>query len=67
MKVNGSNVLLNDLEDKSIEKLLSYLNININRVVIELNGNIIEKEKIADIILNESDKIEIIHFVGGGS
>jgi len=35
-------------------------------VAIELNEEIIDKKKIAKIKLNKNDKIEIVHFIGGG-
>jgi thiamine biosynthesis protein ThiS len=36
------------------------------KVAIELNQEIIDKKKINKIILKKKDKIEIVHFIGGG-
>jgi thiamine biosynthesis protein ThiS len=36
------------------------------KVAIELNQEIINKKNISKIILKENDKIEIVHFIGGG-
>lgn len=35
------------------------------RIVVELNGEILPKDKF-DTILNEGDRVEIVCFVGGG-
>ena len=42
------------------------LNIPLNKIAIELNEIIVDKKKIKNIILKKDDKIEIVHFIGGG-
>lgn len=64
MKVNGNEMNIENI--KNITELLSNLKINENRVVVELNGNIITKEDYRNVNLNENDTIEVISFVGGG-
>ena len=54
--INGTN--LNDL--------LNKLKIQKNKVAIEVNGEIIEKKKYENLILNSADTVEIVHFIGGG-
>jgi len=66
MIINGENIKLSVLEKPDIESLLKYYNLNSMRVAIELNGHIIKKSVFNNIILNDQDVIEIIHFVGGG-
>lgn len=64
MKVNGKKM---DMEDiTTISSLLSKLGVNENKVVVELNKEIINKEKYSKINLQEDDVIEVISFVGGG-
>jgi len=46
--------------------VLKNLKIPLNKVAIELNEEIIDKKKIKNIKLNKNDKIEIVHFIGGG-
>ncbi|MFL2854055.1 MAG: sulfur carrier protein ThiS, partial [Candidatus Pelagibacter sp.] len=46
--------------------LVKNLNIPIKKVAIEHNQEIIDKKKINRIILKKNDKIEIVHFIGGG-
>ena len=36
------------------------------KVAIELNQEIVDKKKIKSINLKNNDKIEIVHFIGGG-
>ena len=50
----------------SILDLLKNLKIPIKKVAIELNQEIMDKKKINRIILKKNDKIEIVHFIGGG-
>ena len=46
--------------------LVKNYNIPLKKVAIELNQEIIDKKKLDKIILKENDKIEIVHFIGGG-
>ena len=46
--------------------LIKILKIPLKKVAIELNQEIIDKKKIDKIILKKNDKIEIVHFIGGG-
>ena len=46
--------------------LIKNLKISIKKVAIELNQEIIDKKNISKIVLKKNDKIEIVHFIGGG-
>ena len=46
--------------------LIAKLKTPIKKVAIELNEEIVDKKKLNKIILKENDKIEIVHFIGGG-
>jgi sulfur carrier protein len=50
----------------NLNELLNQLKIQKNKVAIEVNGVIIEKNKYPNKILNKNDKVEIVHFIGGG-
>jgi thiamine biosynthesis protein ThiS len=64
IKVNGK---VKSIPAKySISDLVKILNIPIKKVAIEHNQEIIDKKKINRIILKKNDKIEIVHFIGGG-
>lgn len=50
----------------SLQALLEQLGMKADRVAVELNRNIVPRDKWADTNLNDSDHLEIVHFVGGG-
>ena len=50
----------------NLYKLINKLNIPIKKVAIEVNKEIIDKKKINKIELKNNDKVEIVHFIGGG-
>ena len=64
IKLNGKNILINN--NYSLEKLLNKLEIQLKMVAIELNKKIIDKTKVKKIKLKENDRLEIVHFIGGG-
>ena len=64
IKVNGK--FKNVTENYKISNLVKDLKIPIKKVAIELNQVIMDKKKISKIIIKKDDKIEIVHFIGGG-
>ena len=50
----------------NLNELLNKLKIQKNKVAVEVNGVIIEKNKYPNLILNKDDKVEIVNFLGGG-
>ena len=64
IKVNGKKFQL--IKKTSIKSLLNKQKIPIKMVAIELNKKILDKSKIGKIYVKENDKIEIVHFIGGG-
>ena len=64
IKVNGKKVVFN--KNQTIETLIKKHKIPLNKVAIELNKKIIDKKKINRIKVKNNDKIEIVHFIGGG-
>ena len=64
IKINGKFSLIN--ENLTLSSFLEKLKIPIKKVAIELNQEIIDKNKINKIKLKKNDKIEIVHFIGGG-
>ena len=62
-EVNGKYEEINDVN------LLDYLIKNkyrVDRVVVDFNGNIVKKANFEKINIQNTDKIEIVCFVGGG-
>ena len=64
IQLNGDSYKINC--GTNLNELLNSLKIQKNKVAIEVNGQIIEKNKYPNLILNENDKVEIVHFIGGG-
>ena len=64
IQLNGHSYEIND--GTNLTDLLNKLKIQKNKVDIELNGSIIEKKRYSNLILNKDDKVEIVHFIGGG-
>jgi thiamine biosynthesis protein ThiS len=64
IKINGKIKSIS--QDSNLSIVLKNLKIPLNKVAIELNEEIIDKKKINKIKLNKNDKIEIVHFIGGG-
>jgi sulfur carrier protein len=50
-----------------LSELLNALELKADRVAVELNGEIAPRTQWAFLTVGEGDKIEIVHFVGGGS
>jgi thiazole synthase/sulfur carrier protein len=50
----------------TLAALLDQLALKSDRVAVELNHDIVPRDRWADTILNDADKLEIVHFVGGG-
>ena len=64
IQLNGDPYEIND--GINLNELLNKLKIKKNNVAIEVNGEIVEKKKYPTLILNKNDKVEIVHFIGGG-
>ena len=64
IKLNGKPIVV----DKGIKlnNLIKKFKYPLNNIAIEKNNLIVEKKKINKIILKSNDKIEIVHFIGGG-
>ena len=64
IQLNGDLYEIND--GTNLNELLNKLKIQKNKVAIEVNGEIIEKNKYPNLILNKGDKVEIVQFIGWG-
>jgi len=64
IKLNGKFSTIN--ENLRLSIFLKELKIPLKNVAIELNQEIIDKNNLKTIKLKNNDKIEIVHFIGGG-
>ena len=50
----------------TLAALVEALGMKADRVAVELNRDIVPRDRWADTKLNEGDRLEVVHFVGGG-
>jgi thiamine biosynthesis protein ThiS len=62
--VNGQDREVAD--GAAIADLISQLDLKPERVAVELNRNILRRVEWSNTTLKDGDKVEIVHFVGGG-
>jgi len=64
IQLNGDPYEINGRTN--LNELLNKLKIQKNKVAIEVNGEIVQKDKYQNLVLVKGDKVEIVHFIGGG-
>tara|TARA_B100000965_G_C19510638_1_gene721750 strand:- start:1018 stop:1230 length:213 start_codon:yes stop_codon:yes gene_type:complete len=64
IKLNGKFKVIN--KNSTLFNIIQKNKIPLKKVAIELNQEIIDKKKLKNINLKSNDKIEIVHFIGGG-
>lgn len=53
-------------EATSLQALLRLLELQEDRVAVELNRSIVKRDRWSDTLLRDHDRLEIVQFVGGG-
>jgi thiamine biosynthesis protein ThiS len=51
----------------SLTALLEHLGMKADRVAIELNRQIVARDRWPETPVSDGDRLEIVHFVGGGA
>ena len=64
IKINGKIKTIN--KNSKLSNIIKNFKIPIKKVAIELNQEIVYKKKLNKINIKKNDKIEIVHFIGGG-
>ena len=64
IKLNGKFIKIQD--KTTLLSLVTKLKVPINKVAIELNETIVNKKLLGRTKIKKNDKIEIVHFIGGG-
>ena len=62
--VNGENLEVSNVE--TLQDLLKELQIEPQRVAVEINVSIVKKSDYSTFKLSEGDRVEIVNFIGGG-
>ena len=63
MMINGKKY---NYKDITVEELVKELDLDKDKIVVEVNLDIIPKDKFNTTTLREEDKVEIVAFIGGG-
>ena len=64
LTINGEE---KEIAAGSVAELVAHLGMKADRVAIELNREIVPRDRWASTSLRDGDKLEIVHFVGGGT
>jgi thiamine biosynthesis protein ThiS len=63
IRVNGE---ARDVSSSTLAELVEDFKLAAERVAIELNHEVIRRTLWRETVLREDDRVEIVHFVGGG-
>lgn len=64
LTINGESREFSSIS--TVAELVSQLGMKADRVAIELNRDLLPRDRWASTQLSDGDKLEIVHFVGGG-
>ncbi len=64
MQINGEEKELPT--EITLSSLVQFLNLPHDRLAIEVNRIVVPRQHWGETTLYENDKLEIVHFVGGG-
>jgi thiamine biosynthesis protein ThiS len=64
VELNGKTTELTDI--KTVGDLIRSKDLKPQMVAVELNGEIVPREQFDEQPLSDGDRLEIVHFVGGG-
>lgn len=53
-------------EELDLESLIEHFSLPHKRIAVELNNNVISRSEWGAVKVNDGDKLEVVHFVGGG-
>ena len=64
IRINGKYI---KIQDKiTLLNLMKKFKVPLKKVAIELNRSIVDKKSLGKIKIRKNDKIEVVHFIGGG-
>ena len=62
--LNGENYPLHD--GATVAALVAALALQGRRIAVEVNEEVVPKSRHADYRLNDGDRVEVVHAIGGG-
>lgn len=63
VKINGQQA---EAAGKTVAEIVTEKGLNVQRVAVELNGDIVKRSDFDKVVVKEDDSMEIVNFVGGG-
>tara|TARA_Y100001958_G_C20983738_1_gene373927 strand:- start:520 stop:738 length:219 start_codon:yes stop_codon:yes gene_type:complete len=66
IKINLNGRVISIPTNTTVSKVIKNIKVQTNKIAIELNRKIIDKKRINKLHLKNNDKLEIVHFIGGG-
>jgi len=66
LEINGELVDVTLRSAESLRDLLVFLGQKSDQVIVEINGELYRESAFDEVILKPLDRIEILHFIGGG-
>jgi thiamine biosynthesis protein ThiS len=66
LQINGDEREFN-ISPLTLAALVETLGMKPDRVAVELNRDIVPRDRWSQTALNDGDRLEVVHFVGGGS
>ena len=67
LRINGEEQNFDSPSPFTLAALVESLGMKADRVAVELNRDIVPRDRWSDTTLNDGDQLEVVHFVGGGS
>lgn len=64
LEINGEQ---REVPSRSLQELVEFLNLKPEQIAIELNRVVVRRREWSSTALKERDRVEIVHFVGGGA
>lgn len=66
LQINGEEKTFDSPHPFTLATMVESLGMKPDRVAIELNRDIVPRDRWAETTLNDGDELELVHFVGGG-
>ena len=68
LSVNGQSRIFADLASPAVlAEVVAEMNLKADRVAVEHNGEIAPRGRWGDVVVASGDRLEVVHFVGGGA
>ncbi len=64
VQINGET--RENYENLTVEEMVDREGLQKSRIAVEINGEIVSKQKYNDTVLHAGDVVEVVSFVGGG-